>query len=124
MPLIWTEDMGRVGRTPELEAVTRAAVIAGTEFLGAIPDGAEQPRFNGSRFLVPKNAAARAFVTEVSKMIPAGVIGVARETIIATALSAATYVNAHGKGDAGWTALKQKLELQRQARRQSPPPSP
>lgn len=118
MAFTWTDDMGNIGPRglPNLEAAARAAVCAGATVLDAIPKDAPQaslPTFNGSQFLVPKNDAAAQFAAEVYKHIPQGIGGIARETILATAVQVAFRVRGAGGGDAGWSALKDQLAKQR-----------
>lgn len=117
MAFSWTDDMGPIGPSPQLEAAARAAVIAGVEFVGALPQGGEYPAFNGGRFLIPKNEAAKAFTATVLAHVPEGIGGIARETILTTAVQVANLVRKHGGGDVGWAALKAQLDKQRQQQR-------
>jgi hypothetical protein len=106
--------MRPIGARPELEEATRTAAIAAVTFMDSAKttwagEGSEVPRFNGSRFLVPRNAAAEAMVAECTKHLPAELVGIDRETIITTACDIASYVRKHGGGDAGWSELTKHL---------------
>ena len=109
MAFIWTDDMGRIGPTRELEDAARAAVIAGVDFLATIEDATKLPLFTGGRVLIPKNDAANAFVAAVVAKLPPDIGGIHREEIISTAVSVAFVARAAGGGDKGWAAVKAKI---------------
>lgn len=112
MAFTWTEEMGSVAASKEYEQRTRDAVIAACTFLDGITDGQEQPRFNGSEFVIPKNQSARDMAVAVMKGIETNT-GVERETILRIAVRAAGLFRDAGGGNKGWADMGKELVSQR-----------
>lgn len=75
--------------TQDIEKATAEAVRIACELYKSITNDGELPRFNGSTFVVPANAAAHEVMAQCMKGVPDGLTGIERATIMSTAVHTA-----------------------------------
>lgn len=110
--LTWTKDMGDIAPTPELEDMTRTAVIVACEMW---PTLSPQPRFSGSVFVVAANETAQKLEAACMAHVPIEKIsGIARREILVNAVRCAEIYAGAGGAEKGWEAVKSVLKNTRE----------
>jgi len=94
---------GSTGGPAELEAEQQKAVSFACDYLAKLSPDAEQPKFIGTSFAIPKNGAADALYEAIGHILTSK--STERRHMISFAVRVALYVRDNGGGEAGWASF-------------------